>query len=95
MGIKPSIQSVKTTEEPLLDLADPLPATKKRKFTPEFSPQEPITVPDPEVVVDWDNVVSLGEEPLEINTEAEQVKDLTNLVDEIMDYLFEELIQDA
>ncbi|PFH45461.1 hypothetical protein AMATHDRAFT_9194 [Amanita thiersii Skay4041] len=95
MGIKPSIQSVKTTEEPLLESADNLPATKKQKFTPEFSPQEPITAPNPEVVVDWDNVVSLGEEPLETYTEAREVKDSTTLIDESMDYLFEELIQDA
>ncbi|PFH44854.1 hypothetical protein AMATHDRAFT_10627 [Amanita thiersii Skay4041] len=90
MGIKPSIQSVKTTEELLLELADNFPATKKQKFTPEFSPQEPITTPNPKVVVDWDDVVSLGEEP-----EAEEVEDLTTLVDESMDYLFEEIIQDA
>ncbi|PFH46349.1 hypothetical protein AMATHDRAFT_7923 [Amanita thiersii Skay4041] len=61
----------------------------------EFSPQEPITAPNPEVVVDWDDVVSLGEEPLETYTEAEEVKDSTTLIDESMDYLFEELIQDA
>ncbi|PFH44957.1 hypothetical protein AMATHDRAFT_10346 [Amanita thiersii Skay4041] len=54
---------------------------------------EPITAPDPEVVVDWDNVISLGEDPLEIK--AEEVKNSTDLVDESMDYLFEELIQDA
>ncbi|PFH48052.1 hypothetical protein AMATHDRAFT_6177 [Amanita thiersii Skay4041] len=65
------------------------------KFTPELSPQEPITAPDPEVVIDWDDVVSLGEEPLETYTEAEGVKESTTLVDESMDYLFEELIQDA
>ncbi|PFH45217.1 hypothetical protein AMATHDRAFT_9735 [Amanita thiersii Skay4041] len=82
MGIKPSIQSVKTTEEPLLESA-------------EFSPHKPITTPDPEVVIDWDDVVSLGEEPLETYTEAEGVKDLTTLVDESMDYLFEEIIWDA
>ncbi|PFH45227.1 hypothetical protein AMATHDRAFT_9704 [Amanita thiersii Skay4041] len=65
------------------------------KFTPKFSPQEPITTPDPEVVVDWDNIVSLGEEPLETYTEAEEVKESTTLIDESMDYLFEEIIQDA
>ncbi|PFH44985.1 hypothetical protein AMATHDRAFT_10275 [Amanita thiersii Skay4041] len=95
MGIKPSIQSVKTTEEPLLELTDNLPASKKRKFTPELSPQEPITAPDPEVVIDWDDVVSLGEEPLETYTEAEEVDELTTLIDESMDYLFEEMIQDT
>ncbi|PFH45311.1 hypothetical protein AMATHDRAFT_9524 [Amanita thiersii Skay4041] len=95
MGIKPSIQSVKTTEEPLLESTEDNPVTKKRKFTPEFSPQEPITIPDPEVVVDWDNVISLGEEPQETYTEAEIVKDSTTIVDESMDYLFEELIQDT
>ncbi|PFH45784.1 hypothetical protein AMATHDRAFT_8662 [Amanita thiersii Skay4041] len=62
---------------------------------PKFSPQEPITIPDPEVVVDWDDIVSLGEEPLETNTEAEEVKNSTDLIDESMDYLFKELIQDA
>ncbi|PFH44929.1 hypothetical protein AMATHDRAFT_10406 [Amanita thiersii Skay4041] len=56
---------------------------------------EPITTPNPEVVVDWDDVVSLGEEPLETYTEAEEVEDSTTLVDESMDYLFEEIIQDA
>ncbi|PFH44718.1 hypothetical protein AMATHDRAFT_11074 [Amanita thiersii Skay4041] len=61
----------------------------------KFSPQEPITAPDPEVVIDWDDVVSLGEEPLETYTEVEEVKDLTTLIDESMDYLFKELIQDA
>ncbi|PFH44649.1 hypothetical protein AMATHDRAFT_11263 [Amanita thiersii Skay4041] len=95
MGIKPSIQSVKTTEELLLELVDHLPATKKQKFTPEFSPQEPLTAPNPEVVIDWDDIVSLGEEPLETNIEAEEVKNSTDLIDESMDYLFEELIQDA
>ncbi|PFH44981.1 hypothetical protein AMATHDRAFT_10292 [Amanita thiersii Skay4041] len=95
MGIKPSIQLVKTTEEPLLELTDDNPVTKKQKFTPEFSPQEPVTVPDPEVVVDWDDVVSLGEEPQETHTEAEIVEDSTTIVDESMDYLFKELIQDA
>ncbi|PFH44844.1 hypothetical protein AMATHDRAFT_10645 [Amanita thiersii Skay4041] len=64
-------------------------------FTPELSPQEPITVPNPEVVVDWDNLVSLGEEPKETYTEAEIVKNLTTNIDKSMDYLFEELIQDA
>ncbi|PFH45994.1 hypothetical protein AMATHDRAFT_8388 [Amanita thiersii Skay4041] len=64
-------------------------------FTPELLPQEPITAPDPEVVVDWDDVVSLGEEPQETYTEAEIVDDSTTLIDESMDYLFEELIQDA
>ncbi|PFH45329.1 hypothetical protein AMATHDRAFT_9479 [Amanita thiersii Skay4041] len=95
MGIKPSIQSVKTTEEPLLESTEDYPVTKKQKFTPEPSIQEPITAPDPEVVVDWDDVVSLGEEPLEIHAETETVKDSTALIDESMDYLFEELIQDA
>ncbi|PFH44836.1 hypothetical protein AMATHDRAFT_10667 [Amanita thiersii Skay4041] len=65
------------------------------KFTPELSPQEPITAPDPEVVVDWDDVVSLGEESLETYAEADEVKNSTTLIDESMDYLFEELIQDA
>ncbi|PFH45471.1 hypothetical protein AMATHDRAFT_9174 [Amanita thiersii Skay4041] len=66
-----------------------------QSFTPEPSPQEPITIPDPEVVVDWDNVVSLGEEPEETYKEAETVEDLTTIIDESMDYLFEELIQDT
>ncbi|PFH45127.1 hypothetical protein AMATHDRAFT_9963 [Amanita thiersii Skay4041] len=79
MGVKPSIQSVKTTDYHFL----------------KFSPQEPITAPDPEVVIDWDDVVSLGEEPLETYTEAEEVEDSTTLIDESMDYLFEEIIQDA
>ncbi|PFH44792.1 hypothetical protein AMATHDRAFT_10832 [Amanita thiersii Skay4041] len=61
----------------------------------KFSPQEPITAPNPEVVVDWDDVVSLGEEPLETYTEAGEVEDSTTLIDESMDYLFEELIHDA
>ncbi|PFH45752.1 hypothetical protein AMATHDRAFT_8728 [Amanita thiersii Skay4041] len=61
----------------------------------EFSPQEPITAPNPEVVVDWDDVVSLGEEPLETYNEAEEVESSTTLIDESMDYLFEEIIQDA
>ncbi|PFH45497.1 hypothetical protein AMATHDRAFT_9127 [Amanita thiersii Skay4041] len=52
-------------------------------------------VPDPEVVVDWDDVVSLGDEPQETYTEAEIVEDLTTLIDESMDYLFKEIIQDA
>ncbi|PFH44594.1 hypothetical protein AMATHDRAFT_11413 [Amanita thiersii Skay4041] len=95
MGIKPSIQLVKTTEEPLLEATEDNPVTKKRKFTPEFSPQEPVTAPDPEVVVDWDDVVSLGEEPQETYTEAEIVKNLTTLIDKSMDYLFEEMIHDA
>ncbi|PFH46835.1 hypothetical protein AMATHDRAFT_7348 [Amanita thiersii Skay4041] len=95
MGIKPSIQTVKTTEEPLLESTEDYPVTKKRKFTPELPPQEPITAPDPEVVIDWDDVVSLGEEPQEAYTEAEIVEDSTTLIDESMDYLFEELIQDA
>ncbi|PFH44708.1 hypothetical protein AMATHDRAFT_11099 [Amanita thiersii Skay4041] len=79
IGIKPSIQL----------------------FTPEFSPQEeliapdPTTVPDPEVVIDWDDVISLGDEPQETYTEAEIVKNSTTLIDESMDYLFEEMIQDA
>ncbi|PFH44868.1 hypothetical protein AMATHDRAFT_10590 [Amanita thiersii Skay4041] len=91
MGIKPSIQSVKTTETPLLESTDDYPVTKKQKLTPELPSQEPY----PEVVVDWDNVVSLGEEPQEEHIEAEIVEDSTALVDESMDYLFEELIQDA
>ncbi|PFH45053.1 hypothetical protein AMATHDRAFT_10114 [Amanita thiersii Skay4041] len=101
MGIKPSIQLVKTTEQPLLEATEDNPVTKKQKFTPEFSPQEeliapdPTTVPDPEVVIDWDNVVSLGDEPQETYTEAEIVKNSTTLIDESMDYLFEEIIQDA
>ncbi|PFH45716.1 hypothetical protein AMATHDRAFT_8755 [Amanita thiersii Skay4041] len=66
-----------------------------QSFTPELPPQEPITAPDPEVVVDWDDVVSLGEEPQETYTEAEIVEDSTILIDESMDYLFEELIQDT
>ncbi|PFH44855.1 hypothetical protein AMATHDRAFT_10624 [Amanita thiersii Skay4041] len=81
MGIKPSIQLVKTTEEPLLESTEDYP--------------EPITIPDPEVVIDWDNVISLGEEPQETYTEAEIVENSTTLIDESMDYLFEELIQDA
>ncbi|PFH45500.1 hypothetical protein AMATHDRAFT_9120 [Amanita thiersii Skay4041] len=95
MGIKPSIQSVKTTEEPLLEVTENNPVTKKQKFTPEFSPQEPITTPNPEVVVDWDDVISLGEEPQETCTEAEIVKNSTTLIDDSMDYLFEEMIQDT
>ncbi|PFH44772.1 hypothetical protein AMATHDRAFT_10907 [Amanita thiersii Skay4041] len=101
MGIKPSIQLVKTTEQLLLEVTEDNPVTKKQKFTPEFSPQEeliapdPITVPDPEVVIDWDNVVSLGDEPQVTYTEAEIVKNLTTLIDESMDYLFKEMIQDA
>ncbi|PFH44681.1 hypothetical protein AMATHDRAFT_11190 [Amanita thiersii Skay4041] len=66
-----------------------------QSFTPEPSPQEPITTPDPEVIVDWDNVVSLREEPEETYNEAEMVKNLTTIIDESMDYLFEELIQDT
>ncbi|PFH45812.1 hypothetical protein AMATHDRAFT_8619 [Amanita thiersii Skay4041] len=72
-----------------------------RKFQGEFSPQEeliapdPTTVPNPEVVVDWDNVISLGEEPQETYTETEIVENLTTLIDKSMDYLFEEMIQDA
>ncbi|PFH49938.1 hypothetical protein AMATHDRAFT_4416 [Amanita thiersii Skay4041] len=95
MGIKPSIQLVKTTEGPLLESTDDYPVTKKWKFTPELPPQEPITAHNPEVVVDWDDVVSLGEEPQGSYTEAEIVEDSTNLIDESMDYLFEELIQDT
>ncbi|PFH45433.1 hypothetical protein AMATHDRAFT_9253 [Amanita thiersii Skay4041] len=98
MGIKPTIQSVKTTEELLLESADPLPTTKKQKFKntiPKFSLEEPITAPDPKVVTDWDDIVSLGEDPPETSTEAETVEDTTELVDESMDYLFKELIQDA
>ncbi|PFH45868.1 hypothetical protein AMATHDRAFT_8544 [Amanita thiersii Skay4041] len=95
MGIKPSIQSVKTTETPLLESTDDYPVTKKRKLTPELPSQEPTTAPDPEVVVDWDDVVSLGEEPQEEHIEAEIVEDSTTLVDESMDYLFKELISDA
>ncbi|PFH44949.1 hypothetical protein AMATHDRAFT_10378 [Amanita thiersii Skay4041] len=56
---------------------------------------EPITAPDPEVVIDWDNVVSLGEESLETYTEAGEVEELTTLIDESMDYLFEEIIHDT
>ncbi|PFH44719.1 hypothetical protein AMATHDRAFT_11073 [Amanita thiersii Skay4041] len=78
---------------------DSRPSASPQKYqgtpTKEFFPQEPVTVPDPEVVVDWDNVVSLGEEPQETYTEAEIVNDSTTTVDESMDYLFEELIQDA
>ncbi|PFH47111.1 hypothetical protein AMATHDRAFT_7066 [Amanita thiersii Skay4041] len=81
MGIKPSIQSF-----------TPEPSSQKSNIVPEH---EPITAPDPEVVIDWDNVVSLGEEPQETYTEAEIVKDLTTKVDKSMDYLFEELIQDT
>ncbi|PFH45220.1 hypothetical protein AMATHDRAFT_9728 [Amanita thiersii Skay4041] len=103
MGIKPSIQSVKTMEQPLLELTEDYPVTKKQKFTPEPLSQEsniipdsePITVPNPEVVIDWDNVISLGEEPQETYTEAEIVEDSTTIVDESMDYLFEELIQNT
>ncbi|PFH44677.1 hypothetical protein AMATHDRAFT_11200 [Amanita thiersii Skay4041] len=95
MGIKPSIQLVKTTEELLLELVDTFPTTKKRKFTPEFSPQEPITAPDPEVAVDWDDIVSLREDPPETYTEAKEVKESTTLIDESMDYLFKEIIHDA
>ncbi|PFH46359.1 hypothetical protein AMATHDRAFT_7907 [Amanita thiersii Skay4041] len=95
MGIKPSIQLVKTTETPLLELTEDYPVTKKQKFTPEPLPQEPTTTPNPEVVIDWDDVVSLGEEPVETYEEAETVDESTTLVDESMDYLFEELIQDA
>ncbi|PFH44676.1 hypothetical protein AMATHDRAFT_11205 [Amanita thiersii Skay4041] len=101
MGIKPSIQTVKTAEEPLLEATDDVPVTKKQKFTPEFSPQNPITLhnpptaPDPEVVVDWDDVVSLGNETIEGYIEAEQADNLPALVDESTDYLFEEMIQDA
>ncbi|PFH45003.1 hypothetical protein AMATHDRAFT_10233 [Amanita thiersii Skay4041] len=99
MGIKPSIQSVKTTEQPLLEATEDNPTSLT--FTPEFSPQEeviapePTTVPDPEVVVDWDDVVSLGDEPQETYTEAEIVENSTTLIDKSMDYLFEEMIQDA
>ncbi|PFH44826.1 hypothetical protein AMATHDRAFT_10689 [Amanita thiersii Skay4041] len=95
MGIKPSIQLVKTTEELLLESTEDNPVAKKRKFTPEFSPQEHVTIPNPEVVVDWDNVVSLGDEPQETYTEAEIVKNSTTLIDKSMDYLFEEMIQDT
>ncbi|PFH45447.1 hypothetical protein AMATHDRAFT_9218 [Amanita thiersii Skay4041] len=95
MGIKPSIQLVKTTEKPLLESTEDYPVTKKQKFTPEPLPQEATTTPNPEVVVDWDDVVSLGEDPEETYIEAETVEALTNTVDESMDYLFEELIQDA
>ncbi|PFH44709.1 hypothetical protein AMATHDRAFT_11097 [Amanita thiersii Skay4041] len=66
-----------------------------QSFTPEPSTQEPTTAPDPEVVVDWDDVVSLGEEPQEEHMKAEVVEDSTTLIDESMDYLFEDLIQDA
>ncbi|PFH47328.1 hypothetical protein AMATHDRAFT_6853 [Amanita thiersii Skay4041] len=98
MGIKPSIQSVKTTEEPLLEATDDKLVTKKRKFTPEFLPQEPvpdpITTPDPEVVVDWDDIVSLGDEPTEEYIEAE-LAEMPTTLNESTDYLFEEMIQDA
>ncbi|PFH45188.1 hypothetical protein AMATHDRAFT_9814 [Amanita thiersii Skay4041] len=66
-----------------------------QSFTPEPPPQEPTTAPNPEVVVDWDNVVSLGEDPEETYIEAETVEASTTTVDKSMDYLFEELIQDA
>ncbi|PFH46623.1 hypothetical protein AMATHDRAFT_7575 [Amanita thiersii Skay4041] len=66
-----------------------------QSFTPELSSQEPTTAPDPEVVIDWDDIVSLGEESQEEYIEAEVVEDSTTLIDESMDYLFEELIQDA
>ncbi|PFH45086.1 hypothetical protein AMATHDRAFT_10048 [Amanita thiersii Skay4041] len=66
-----------------------------QSFTPELPPQEPTTAPDPEVVVDWDDIVSLGEEPQETYTGAEIVEDSTTLIDESMDYLFEELAHDA
>ncbi|PFH44803.1 hypothetical protein AMATHDRAFT_10789 [Amanita thiersii Skay4041] len=100
MGIKPSIQTVKTAEEPLLEATDETPVTKKQKFTPEFSPQEPvilpdpITTPNPKVVVDWDNVVSLGDDTTETYIEAEQAENSPTLIDESMDYLFKE-IQDT
>ncbi|PFH44976.1 hypothetical protein AMATHDRAFT_10305 [Amanita thiersii Skay4041] len=84
---------------------DSRPSASPQKFqgtpTKEFSPQEeliapdPTTVPNPEVVVDWDNVISLGDEPQETYTEAEIVENSTTLIDESMDYLFEEMIQDA
>ncbi|PFH48054.1 hypothetical protein AMATHDRAFT_6184 [Amanita thiersii Skay4041] len=98
MGIKPSIQMVKTTEELLLEATDDTPVTKKQKFTPEFSPQEqvllpnPITAPNPEVIVDWDDIVSLGDEPTETYIEA---GDSPTLVDESTNYLFKEMLQDA
>ncbi|PFH46081.1 hypothetical protein AMATHDRAFT_8233 [Amanita thiersii Skay4041] len=81
----------------------PSASPQKYQGTPtmEFSPQEelidpePTTVPDPEVVVDWDDIVSLGDEPQETYTKAEEVENLTTLIDESMDYLFEEMIQDT
>ncbi|PFH44938.1 hypothetical protein AMATHDRAFT_10392 [Amanita thiersii Skay4041] len=85
MGIKPSIQTVKTTEEPLLEATDDAPETIP----------DPITAPEPEVVVDWDDVVSLGDEPTESYIEAEQAEMSATLTDESMDYFFKEMIQDA
>ncbi|PFH44798.1 hypothetical protein AMATHDRAFT_10810 [Amanita thiersii Skay4041] len=70
----------------------PSASLQKYQGTPT---KEPITTPDPEVVINWDDVVSLGEEPLETYTEAEEVDESTTLVDESMDYLFKEMIQDA
>ncbi|PFH44710.1 hypothetical protein AMATHDRAFT_11092 [Amanita thiersii Skay4041] len=95
MGVQPSIQSVKTAETPLLESTEDYPVNKKRKFTPEPAPEEHTSAPDPEVVVDWDDVVSLGEEPQEELIEAEAVEESTTLIDESMDYLFEEIIHDA
>ncbi|PFH45570.1 hypothetical protein AMATHDRAFT_8964 [Amanita thiersii Skay4041] len=56
---------------------------------------KPITTPDPEVIIDWDDVVSLGEESLETYTEAGEVEESTTLIDESMDYLFKEIIHNA
>ncbi|PFH49272.1 hypothetical protein AMATHDRAFT_5027 [Amanita thiersii Skay4041] len=91
-----------TSTTPTID-SRPSASLQKYQGTPtkEFSPQEelitpePTTVPDPEVVVDWDDVISLGDEPQETYTETEIVEDLTTLIDKSMDYLFEEMIQDA
>ncbi|PFH44834.1 hypothetical protein AMATHDRAFT_10673 [Amanita thiersii Skay4041] len=56
---------------------------------------DPITAPEPEVVVDWDNVVSLGDEPTETYIEAELAEMSPTLIDESVDYLFKEMIQDT
>ncbi|PFH44999.1 hypothetical protein AMATHDRAFT_10241 [Amanita thiersii Skay4041] len=90
MGIKPTIQSVKTTEEPLLE-TEPITTPNPEVVNWE----EPITAPSLEVVVDWDDAVSLRDDPPKTSTETETVESLTELVDESMDYLFKELIQDA
>ncbi|PFH44986.1 hypothetical protein AMATHDRAFT_10270 [Amanita thiersii Skay4041] len=71
-------------------LKDPITTPEPEMVTWE----EPITAPSPEVVANWDDIVSLGEEPPETSTEAETVKTMTELVDESMDYLFKEIIQD-